>query len=56
MTRRGETDGFAIPQDTQNGWFYTDETMTALQLNGSACELALTGEKTVWVTFRCLLP
>jgi hypothetical protein len=43
-----------IPQDSANGWMYTDQTQTIIQLYGAACGGARSG-KPVYVVYRCLL-
>lgn len=49
-------DGHQVPRDTthQNGWDYTDEAMTTIELYGQSCEtLQDGGEHVVTATFAC---
>jgi hypothetical protein len=44
--------GQPIVRDPQNGWDYTDDSMTGVQLHGSACDTARGGSP-VQITFLC---
>jgi von Willebrand factor type A domain-containing protein len=48
------SNGRPIPQDANNGWTYTDATMTGLQFHGAACDEARVGSP-VSISFLCLL-
>jgi hypothetical protein len=48
------TDDATIPQDQTNGWTYTDNTHSAIQLHGASCEAVRNGHP-VSVIFRCLI-
>ena len=50
------TNEFTIPQDLTDGWTYTDNTHSAIQLHGRSCDIVRDGGGPVSVIFRCLLP
>jgi hypothetical protein len=47
-------DGQEVSRDPNNGWSYTDQTHTAIEFNGEACETLKDGEDhNITATFAC---
>jgi hypothetical protein len=42
-----------VPQDPNNGWTYTDATLTAIQLHGTSCATVRATGAAVSVVFNC---
>lgn len=50
-------DGNGVPQDANNGWIYSDDTLTSLTLRGSWCDAVNAGTaRQLSVVFHCPLP
>jgi hypothetical protein len=48
--------GVPVPPDANDGWSYLDSTHTAIQLRGTACDVARADRTQLpAITFRCLL-
>ncbi len=47
-------DGVQLPQDSTNGWTYTDATQRVLRIVGPTCDAVKAGAvQTVWVEWYC---
>ena len=44
-----------VPRDDNNGWSYTDASMTAIQFNGPSCELVKAAGGSLGIIFPCIL-
>ena len=47
-------DGVQLPQDSTNGWTYTDATQRVVRIVGPTCDAVKAGAvQTVWVEWYC---
>ena len=48
--------GLAIPQDSLNGWAYTDASLTAIRVQGTGCDTVRGSGLDVDIAFHCPIP